>query len=131
MRLRSTSPYSTAYTVFDSLYDSRLDHAAFLWQSRVMHLRNVERSSPHRPNIGVNTFYPVEDDRKAFFQRMCDAGSSRDQQHLVLRQQLLQKVQEEERGGKTVSTLTAAAEKQLIHRYTRTHRNIRTANTLP
>ena len=86
-----------------------------------MHLRNVDRSSPHRPNIGVNTFYPVEEDRKAFFQRMCDAGSKRDQQHVVLRQQLLEKVQEEERGGKPVSTLTAAAEKQLIHRCVLTH----------
>ena len=86
-----------------------------------MHLRNVDRSSPHRPNIGVNTFYPVEDDRKAFFQRMCDAGSRRDQQHLVLRQQLLQKVQHEERGGKAVSMLTTAAEKQLIHRYAHIH----------
>ena len=118
-RPRERSPFSAGYTVFDSLYASRLDHAAFMWQSRLMHLRSAARASPHRPNIGVNTFYPVEQDRSAFFHRLHEAGGQRDPLHLAARQQLKQQVEHEERGGRPLPVLTNSREKELIHRSVR------------
>jgi len=112
----SSSSAAAGFTVFDALYASRLDHAAVLWQSRLMHLRGAARASPHRPNIGVNTFYPVEQDRTAFFQRLHEAGGQRDPLHLAARQQLKEQVEHEERGGRPPPVLTTAAEKELIHR---------------
>ena len=48
------SLFSAEYTVFDSLYDSRLDHAASLWEARETHMQAFRRSTSHQPNIGGN-----------------------------------------------------------------------------
>jgi hypothetical protein len=67
------------------------------------------------PNIGVNTFYPVEGSRREFFDRMHNAHLEREALKKVLRRKLL--LDEFEAGVFRVpAPITAKQEKDMIER---------------
>ena len=99
---------------------NRLPHASFAapLRRRAQSAPRAARTPDHKPDIGVDTLYPVERSRDLFFQRLHKSGSAFDPQQQAARQRLREEVTLAQRPKRGVppAAVSVAEQRRLVHR---------------